>query len=87
MEITDAVIRAVPAGGMRCYLAGKSELTLGSLRQILRANNKEKSAPELYSEQYHLLQHTKESPTDFLFRVLNLRQKILFQGRKGRSEI
>ena len=66
VEITDAVVRAVPAGGMRCYLEGKSELTLESLRQILRAYYKERSATQLYSELCQLSQHTKESPTDSL---------------------
>lgn len=87
VEITDAVIRAVPAGGMRCYLEGKSELTLGSLRQILRAHYKEKSATELYSELCQLSQHTKESPTDFLLRALNLRQKILFASKEEKAEV
>ena len=87
VEITDAVIRAVPAGGMRCYLEGKSELTLGSLRQILRAHYKEKSATELYSELCQLSQHAKESPTDFLLRALNLRQKILFASKEEKAEV
>ena len=59
---------------------------LGSLRQILRAHYKEKSATELYSELCQLSQHTKESPTDFLLRALNLLQKILFASKEEKAK-
>ena len=87
MERSDPVIIAVPAGGMRCYLEGKSELILGSLQQILRAHYKRKSATELYSELCQLSQHTKEFPTDFLLRALNLRQKILLASKEEKAEV
>lgn len=50
-EIVDAVIRAiVPGLQLRSYLEGKSDLSLPTLRRILRSHYQERSATELYKQ-------------------------------------
>lgn len=71
---------------MRCYLEGKTNLILASLRQILRAHYIEKMATKLYSEVCQLAQNHKETYNDFLLRALNLRRKMLFASKEENAE-
>lgn len=72
-EIVAAVIRA--------NLEGKSDLSLPTLRRILRSHYQEKSATELYKQLTTEVQVNKETPQNFLIRVMDLRQKILFASQ------
>ena len=69
MEITDAVVRAVLAGGMRCYLEGKSELTLESLRQIYGLTTR-RSQQKNYILNYANSPSILRSPLQTLFKGL-----------------
>lgn len=85
-EIVDAVIRAISPGlQLRSYLEGKPNLTLPTLRRILRSHFQEKSATELYKQLTSECQGNKETPQNFLMRVLDLRQKILFASQEAES--
>lgn len=85
-EIVDAVIRAiVPGMQLRSYLEGKGDLTLPTLRRILRCHYQEKSATELYKRLSSEVQSIKETPQSFLIRALDLRQKILFASQESES--
>ncbi|KAL6485752.1 hypothetical protein MHYP_G00051440 [Metynnis hypsauchen] len=84
-EIIEAVIRAITPGlQLRSYLEGKTNLTLPTLRRILRSHYQEKGATELYKQLTTEVQH-KESPQNFLIRTLDLRQKILFASQEAES--
>lgn len=83
IEIVDAVIRAISPGlQLRSYLEGKSNLTLPTLRRILRSHYQEKGATELYKQLTSEVQSSKETPQAFLIRALDLRQKntVCFTG-------
>lgn len=83
-ELVDGVIRAILAGSkLRGYLEGREDLSLPKLQAIIRASYKEKSTTELYQELCGLKQNTQESIQDFLFRALELRQKILCAGKES----
>ncbi len=86
MEIMEAVVRAVNPGlKLRSYLEGKRDLTLATLRQILRTHYAEKDATVLYQQLTKAVQGTGESALDFLVRVLDLRQKVLFASERAQS--
>ena len=86
IEIVDAVIRAIAPGlQLRSYLEGKSNLTLPTLRRILRSHYQEKGATELYKQLTSEVQSSKETPQSFLIRALDLRQKILFASQEAES--
>lgn len=86
LEIVDAVIRAIiPGMGLRSYLEGKANLTLPTLRRILRSHYQEKSATELYKQLTSEVQGIKETPQNFLIRTFDLRQKILFASQEAES--
>ncbi|KAI3374141.1 hypothetical protein L3Q82_005996 [Scortum barcoo] len=85
-EIIEAVIRAVNPGlKLRSYLEGKTDLTLVILRQILRAHYAEQDATVLYQQLTKAVQETNETALDFLIRVLDLRQKVLFTSEHAQS--
>lgn len=84
--MVDAVIRAISPGlQLRSYLEGKPNMTLPTLRRILRSHFQEKSATELYKQLSSESQGNKETPQNFLMRVLDLRQKILFASQEAES--
>ena len=86
LEIVDAVIRSIiPGMGLRSYLEGKANLTLPTLRRILRSHYQEKSATDLYKQLTSEVQGIKETPQNFLIRSLDLRQKILFASQEAES--
>lgn len=86
MEIMEAVIRAVNPGlKLRSYLEGKRDLTLATLRQILRTHYAEKDATVLYQQLTKAVQSPGETALDFLVRVLDLRQKVLFASERAQS--
>lgn len=86
LEIVDAVIRAISPGmQLRSYLEGKANLTLPTLRRILRSHYQEKSATDLYKQLTSEVQGIKETPQNFLIRAFDLRQKILFASQEAES--
>lgn len=85
-EIVDAVVRAIMPGlQLRSYLEGKPDLTLPTLRRLLRFHYQEKGAKELYKQLTSEVQNSKESPQNFVIRALDLRQKILFASQEAES--
>lgn len=86
IEIVDAVIRAIlPGSQLRSYLEGKSNLSLATLRRILRSHFQEKCATELYKQLASAAQSSKETPQSFAMRILDLRQKVLFASQESES--
>ncbi|KAL3979220.1 hypothetical protein ACER0C_017770 [Sarotherodon galilaeus] len=86
VEIVDAVIRAIAPGlQLRSYLEGKTNLTLPTLRRILRSHYQERGATELYKQLTSEVQSIKETPQTFLIRALDLRQKNLLASQEAES--
>lgn len=82
-ELVDGIVKAVPSNvRLGAYLEGRDDLTLPVLQAVIRSFYQEKTATELYQELCTVSQGSKESPQDFLFRALSLRQKILFASRE-----
>ena len=87
-EIIESVIRAVsPNSKLRFYLEMQSNLSLGRLKQILRAHFKQKSGTELYQELSNLCQNVNESAQDFLMRAMNVRQQVILSAERPDESI
>ena len=85
-DVVDAVINAmVPGLSLRAYLETKPDLDLPVLRRLLRSHYREKEATELYHDLTRAVQEPKESPQEFLLRMLALRQKILFASKEANA--
>lgn len=77
-EIIEAVIRAVSPGlHLRELLEIKRNLTLQSLKTILRGHYKVDSTSDLLHRLMNITQDPKESAQSFLFRAIELREKLL----------
>jgi len=84
LEIIDGVIRAIqPSCKLRGYLEGRESLNLATLQKIIRTFYKERSSTELYQLLCNLVQEKRETPQDFIYRALDLRQKIIFASRES----
>ena len=87
-EIIEAVIRAINPGlRLRSYLEGKPDLDLARLRKILRSHYQERGATEMYQLLSSAVQEAGETPQDFLVRLLDLKQKVLFASQEAGSDL
>ncbi|KAK7907779.1 hypothetical protein WMY93_016391 [Mugilogobius chulae] len=87
-EIIEAVIKAVSPGlHLRDLLEVKRDLTLPTLKIILRGHYKVDSSSDLLHRLMNISQDPKESAQAFLFRAIELREKLLCKsGEEDESE-
>lgn len=86
-EIIEAVIRAVSPGlPLRDLLEIKRDLTLVTLKTILRGHFKVDSSSDLLHRLMTLSQDPKESAQNFLFRAIELREKLYKLGDEDEGE-
>ena len=87
-EIVDAVIRANSLhSSLRSYVETLNDLSLPKLRKILRVHYREKSASELYQHLATIFQQPKETAQQFLFRAVDLRNKVGFASKESECEV
>ena len=83
-EIIEAMVRAISPGlRLRSYLEGRTDLSLPDLRRVLRAHYREKDATAVFQELSTAAQQPKETPHDFVLRVLDLKQKVIFASQEA----
>lgn len=77
-EIIEAVTRAVSPGlHLREMLEIKRELTLHTLKTILKGHYKVDSSSDLLHRLMNMTQEPKESAQNFLFRAIELKEKLM----------
>ena len=80
------MIKAInPALSLRSNLEGNSDLTLAKMRRILRSHYQDRTATELYHPLSSTVQKVTEKPQEFLIRLLDLKQKVLFASQESES--
>lgn len=84
-EITEAVVKEITLGlSIRDILEIKCDLTLPQLKAILKGHFKEESCTDLYNRLADISQGSRESPQNFLFRAIELREAVTcYQGTRG----
>ncbi|XP_061889775.1 uncharacterized protein LOC133645306 [Entelurus aequoreus] len=86
-EIIQGILRIVRPGQFKDMLVNKDDLTLCELRSFLRSHLSGKSGSELFQELMSTRQLESESPQQFLYRMIGLKQKVLFASRQGNMDI
>lgn len=86
-EIIQDVLRIVKPGQFKDMLINKDDLTLSELKSFMRSHLSEKSGSELFQELMSTKQHEQESPQQFLYRMIGLKQKVMFASRQGNMDI
>ena len=88
VEVNEAIIRSISPGlPLRSFLECTPDLPLSKLRKILRSHYREKSSTELYKALSTLTQAPNEDAQAFLFRALELRQRVIFTCKEADSKI
>ena len=87
-EVREAVTKAISPGmTLRSFLECNPDLPLSKLRKILRSHYREISSTELYKSLSTLAQASNEDSQSFLFRALELRQRVIFTSKEADSKI
>ena len=87
-DIVDAIIRSIsPHSSLRSYVETLPNLSLATLRKVLRVHYREKTASELYQQLATAYQQPKETPQQFLLRALDVRNKVSFASQEADCEI
>lgn len=85
-EIIRTVLKILKPGTFREMLSNKSDLTVDELKRFLRVHIRDKSSTELFQELSNAKQQDKESPQQFLYRIMVLKQRVLFESQQTGAE-
>lgn len=86
-EVMEAVIKSIsPRLSIRDMLEIKSDLTLTQLKAILKGHFKEDSSTDLNHRLVNITQDSRESPQNFLFRAIELKERLLLASREVESD-
>jgi len=85
-EIIRTVINVIKPGTFREMLTNKSDLTVDELKRFLRAHIRDKSSTELFQELSNARQQDKESPQQFLYKIMGLKQRVSFESQQPGAE-
>ena len=78
-EVMRAVLKITKPGTFREMLTSKDDLTVEGLKRFFRSHIKDKNVTELFQELNNAKQQDRESPQQFLYRVMGLKQRVLSQ--------
>lgn len=84
-EIIRAVLRIIRPGTFKDMLLTKHELTVTELKRFLKTHLKDKSSSELFQELSNARQLDRESPQQFMYRLMGLKQRVLFSSQQNSS--
>ncbi|XP_034416652.1 uncharacterized protein LOC117749943 [Cyclopterus lumpus] len=86
-EIIKGVLRIIKPGNFRDMLTNKEEMTVSELKSFLQSHLGERGSTELFQELMCAKQHEHETPQQFLYRTIGLKQKIMFTSRQSNSVV
>lgn len=86
-EVVRGVLRIIKPGAFKDMLVNKDSITISELKGFLRSHLGEKATTEMFQELMCARQLDQESPQQFLYRMIGLKQKILFQSRQASADI
>ncbi|KAL1269483.1 hypothetical protein QQF64_031772 [Cirrhinus molitorella] len=85
-EIVRGVLRIIKPGFFKDMLMNKEDMTIRELKGFLQSHLGDRSSTELFQELMCTKQSEHETPQQFLYRVMGLKQKILFAARQAGSD-
>lgn len=81
-EIIRAVLKIIKPGTFREMLTNRDDLSVDGLKKFLRCHMRDKNVTELFQELNNVRQQDKESPQQFLYRLMGLKQRVLFESKQ-----
>ena len=86
-EVLRSVLKVIKSGNFKDMLMHKDDLTLAELKGFLQSHLGVRSNTELFQELTCTKQNDNETPQQFLYRVIGLKQKILFASKYADTEV
>lgn len=86
-EIVRGVLKIIKPGSFKDMLVNKDDMTVAGLRGFLQSHLGERSSTELFQELICAKQRENETTQQFLYRIIGLKQRVLFESKKTDSEI
>lgn len=86
-EIVRGVLKIIKPGDFKDMLVNKDDMTVAELKGFLQSHLGERNSTELFQELICAKQKENETTQQFLYRVIGLKQRILFESKKSESEI
>lgn len=86
-EVIRGVLRIIKPGAFKDMLTNKDEITICELKGFLRSHLGEKASTELFQELMCAKQNEQEPPQQFVYRMIGLKQRILFQSKQANTDI
>lgn len=87
VEIVRAVLRVIKPGNFKDMLMNKDDLTVKELKGFLQSPLGEQSNTELFQELMCTKQKDSETPQQFLYRAIGLKQKILLAFKHDNADV
>ncbi|KAI2652606.1 hypothetical protein H4Q32_005853 [Labeo rohita] len=87
IEIVRGVLRIMKPGIFKEMLINKDDMTVTELKGFLQTHLREKNSTELFQELMCTKQDENETPQQFLYRVIGLKQRILLTSRLADTNI
>lgn len=81
-EVIRTVLKIIKPGTFKDMLITKDSLTVNELKRFLRAHLKDKSSTELFQELSNAKQNDRESPQQFMYRLMGLKQRVFFATKQ-----
>ena len=85
-EIIRTVLKIIKPGTFKEMLTNKDDLTVAELKRFLRSHLRDKSSTELFQELSNAKQQDKETAQQFVYRIMGLKQRVLFASQQGSAE-
>lgn len=82
-EVIRGVLKITKPGNFREMLTNKGDLNVDELKRFLRSHICDKNSTELFQELSNAKQYDKESPQQFLYRVMGLKHRVLFESQQA----
>lgn len=81
-EVIRTVLKITKPGTFREMLTNKDDLTMSELKRFLRSHIRDKNSTELFQELSTARQQDKEGPQLFLYRIMGLKQRVVFESQQ-----
>lgn len=86
-EVVRAVLKVIKPGTFKDMLMNKDDLTVEELKAFLHSHLGEQSNTELFQELMCTKQKDNETPQQFLYRVIGLKQKIMLASKHADTDV
>ncbi|KAJ8008316.1 hypothetical protein DPEC_G00103570 [Dallia pectoralis] len=86
-EVVRAVLKVIKPGTFKDMLMNKDDLSVEELKAFLHSHLGDQSNTELFQELMCTKQRDNETPQQFLYRVIGLKQKIMLASKHADTDV